>query len=142
MARPKFQGKERFDRILRAMPAETRKQLHKSVRKSAEELAAAQRSLAPVDTGALRASVRVIDGAENLSDADRKALGDRLSPNDLSVFVAAGDEKAFYATFVEFGSKARPASPFFFPAYRIQKKRITGRAAAAVRRAAKKAAGK
>lgn len=140
MARNRFSGRERFDRILRRMGPEARAAMHKSLLKSGNELAAAQRALAPVDDGDLRASIRVIDGLDNVSAEGRAFHRLRVVENDLSVFVAAGDDKAYYAPFVEFGTVSQPAQPFFLPAYRIMKKRITNRARLAARRAAKKAA--
>ena len=54
----------------------------------------------------------------------------------MTITIYAGDDKAFYARFVEFGTVKMKAIPFFFPAYRTNKKRAKSR----VRRAHTKAA--
>jgi hypothetical protein len=47
--------------------------------------------------------------------------------DDLVAAVKAGDAKAFYARWVEFGTQKMQARPFFFPAYRALKKRVKSR---------------
>lgn len=56
--------------------------------------------------------------------------------------VAAGDETAFYARMVEFGTPRNAASPFFYPAYRALRRGLRARMSRAVRRAIRKVARK
>jgi HK97 gp10 family phage protein len=114
---------ERLDwinRRLLAMPAHVKREMRVALDKSADELVAMQQRLVPVDTGALRESIRKRDGE-----------------HELEIKVTAGDRKAYYAAIVEFGDHDTAAQPYFFVAYRTQKKRIRGRASRAAGKAVK-----
>jgi hypothetical protein len=54
--------------------------------------------------------------------------------------VAAGDEAAFYARMIEFGTPRNAASPFFYPAYRALRRALKARMSRAIRRAVRKVA--
>lgn len=118
MMATRIEGLDRLKKRLARLPARMKAEVRASLEKSADELVAMQKRLVPVDDGDLRDSIRWEGGR-----------------HELSIDVKAGDNKAFYARFVEFGVLARPASPFFFPAFRASRKRIKGRTARAVRKA-------
>lgn len=162
----KMRGRERLRRQLEAMPKAARDTISAAMEKSAEEIVRLARSLVPVEQGDLKASIGWTWGA-----APRGAitLGAVRRPvervGDLKITVYAGDEKAFYARFVEFGTaphsvakgggtkagqraaragggKPHPgarAKPFFYPAYRAVKKTVKGRISRAANAAAKAA---
>lgn len=54
--------------------------------------------------------------------------------------VTAGDDDAFYARMVEFGTPRNTASPFFYPAYRALRRGLKARTSRATRKAIKKVA--
>lgn len=54
--------------------------------------------------------------------------------------VTAGDEAAFYARMVEFGTPRNSASPFFYPAYRAIRRRLKARMSRAIRKVIKRIA--
>lgn len=114
------EGLDRLNRRFRELPNETGRLIEKALDKGGAEVADAARNLAPVDTGDLK---------ESIGHLVRPLPDDRGA----AAFVIVD---AFYGRFVEFGSQDRPARPFFFPAYRLLRKRVTGR----IRRAVKKAA--
>ena len=114
----KVEGLERLKRRLAKLPKKMKAEVKVALEKSADELVAMQRRLVPVDQGDLRDSIQKRDGN-----------------HELSVEVVAGSDKAFYATFVEFGTRERPAQPFFFPPYRALRKRIKSRTSRAVGKA-------
>lgn len=104
-----------------------------------------QKRLVPVREpkgGALRDSIRY------------KMGGGLLDDQELSVTIMAGNDKAWYARLIEYGAPAavaggrfkgaqipaRPAIPFFFPAYRALRKRVKSRLQRATSKAAKKVA--
>lgn len=60
--------------------------------------------------------------------------------NGLKWRVTAGDETAFYARMVEFGTPTSSASPFFYPAYRSVRRLLKSRMSRATRNAVKKVA--
>jgi HK97 gp10 family phage protein len=119
------EGADAFRRRLAALSAETKAEVRKALEVSASEMVATAKALAPVDEGDLRDSIRKEPG-----------------PHELAVTVVAGDERAFYARFVEFGRRGMPARPFFWPAYRALQKRIRSRINRSITTAAKKAATK
>lgn len=114
----RIEGLDRFKRRLAAIPARMRAEVKAALDANADELVEAQRGLVPVDDGVLRDSIRKEDGR-----------------HELAVEVKAGGGKAFYAHFVEFGTQATPARPFFFGPYRARRRRFKNRVARAMRKA-------
>lgn len=114
----RIEGLERLKRRLARMPQRMKTEVRASLDKSADELVAMQQRLVPVESGDLRASIEKRDGR-----------------HELSVEVVAGDDRAWYAAMVEFGTVNTPAKAFFFPAYRSLKRRIKSRTRSAVRKA-------
>ena len=104
-----------------------------AILKSAEELAAAQRALAPVDTGALRDSITVT--APGQSTPPYSMEGGLRMANPTEAIVTAGNSKVRYAHLVEYGTKNSEAHSFFWSAYRLLRARLKNR----VNRTAKKA---
>ena len=132
-----------------------RRRMREALEKSAQEIIAMQKRLAPVDDGDLRNSIGYTFGfyqAEN-SNVRGVTAGGGADP-DLSVTLHAGDAKAFYAAFVEFGTSGPytvggkfagaqhpgiTAQPYFFPAYRALRKRAKSRLTRAMKRGIKEA---
>lgn len=99
-----------------------RKYVQPALAKSGDELVGMQKRFAPV--------------AEQQGGELRDSIKWEWNPdNSLSILNKAGDDKAYYARWVEFGTVANPAQAFFFPAYRTQKRRIKSRIRTAVRKA-------
>lgn len=139
MAKHRFKGTKRLDRILATMPAAARAELKKSLTLSARDLVKAQRALVPVRTGALKKSIGWSENAALLPKHAAFGGAARRQASDLSVVVFAGNSGVRYAHLVEFGSVHAGAKPFFYPAYRLRKRQIRQRARRAVRAAVKKA---
>lgn len=106
---------DRLNRRMKAIPQAVRQAVAPALDLSANELVGRMRALAPVDRGDLRDSIEAKPGDHELQ---RK--------------VATDD---FKARWVEFGTVDQPPSPFFWPAYRLSKKRIAGRLKRAVSKA-------
>lgn len=113
---------DRLRKKLAKMPELARVEIRKALDKGAEEVLRAQRTLAATSrrTGALIGGLHAEDGE-----------------HDLQVKVVSS---AFYSRYVEFGTSHSAAEPFFFPGYRLVKKRVKARIARAARAAAKKVA--
>ncbi|MFC0633291.1 HK97-gp10 family putative phage morphogenesis protein [Brevundimonas balnearis] len=165
MARTRFRAgdRDRAKALFRRLPKDVRRATQDALASSADELAEAVRYNVPVDHGDLKASVRWRRGAPR----DKKARkAGRTEDKDLSVTVAAGDETAFYASFVEFGTApssgeaprrnrnfksvevmtkgtrphaGTPAQPFFFPTWRALRRRLVGKIKRAQAKAIRKA---
>jgi HK97 gp10 family phage protein len=151
----KVQNLERLKRRLAAIPKAARAEIHKALEKGAQEIKTMARVMAPQDSGDLRNSVDYTFGAFTPENSNVRGVqaGAGLGDPDLSVTIHAGDAKAFYAAFIEFGTAPHPqggqftgtqhpgtpAQPFFFPAYRLLKKRVKSRINRAVKKAARNA---
>lgn len=137
----KVQGVDKLKRKLRAMPDAARREIAKAMEISAQEVVDLARSLVPVDQGDLRDSIGwnwhgLPEGSVELGQVREGGRG----AGNLAIVIYAGNDRAFYARWVEFGTKAQPARAFFYPAYRAVRKRVRGRVQRAIRNAAKKAA--
>ena len=122
MARRSSEQLARLRRRMDAVPIAVRAAVRPALDKSAAELVDRMQSLAPVDDGDLRDSIRAEDGE-----------------HELAVRVQAGDDGAFYARWVEFGTAATPASPFFWPVVRLSRKRLQRRIKRAIGKAVREA---
>lgn len=119
------EGMDQLQRRIERLPNYVQAAVRAELEKQAEALMRIMRAGAPGGpTGALAASVRRENGKHKLQ-----------------VVVAAGGPTTTtpygydYAVGVEFGNEHAPAQPFFYPAYRLQRKRIKS----AVKRAGVKA---
>jgi HK97 gp10 family phage protein len=136
IAGTRVQGLDKLNRKLRDMPEATQAAIRKSFEGGAQEMVDMARRLAPIKTGALQ---RSIDWNYGAAPKGSFGVGSRSTAPD-SITIHAGDKDAFYARWVEFGTVARPASPFFFPAYRSLKKRMVSRNKREINKAVKKVA--
>lgn len=91
--------------------------------KGAEEVAAAQRLLAPKDTGALADSITVTLPGHSTPPYSQPG-GQRVAGEN-QVIVTAGNEEVRYPHFLEHGTSKMEAEPYFFPPYRAKAPTIT-----------------
>lgn len=142
MARSKFRAgdRDRAKARFRQLPRSVKRATGVALDSAAQELAEAIRRRVPEDEGDLRDSVRWARG----KGAERRN-GRKVAPaggdEDITVRVIEGNKKAFYAHMVEFGTKASPAQPHFYPTWRSLKKRLVGRVKRAQAKAIREAAG-
>lgn len=125
---------DRLKRRLAAIPEAAKKAALPGLIKSAVELADRMKALAPEKSGALRESIVV-----TLPGGSTPAYGTGgarlVSENE--VIVTAGNAEVRYAAHVEFGTKHAAAEPYFWPAYRLTKKRARNRIKRAISSAVK-----
>lgn len=122
-----FTNRDRLRRKMKAIPVEVRKAAREQLRKNAEELVETQKRFAAMSfkdpTGKLQSGIK----QQDVSDSTRISR---------KVSASAKDEKGRdYAAWVEFGTSKSEAAPFFWPAYRISRRKFRAR----MTRAAKKA---
>lgn len=153
---------------MRAIPAAVHAAVKPAIEQGADEIVALAKSLVPVDEGPLRDSIGWTWGeAPKGSMAIAQSVGDGLT-----ITIYAGNDEAFYARWVEFGTQSgrigsrvatgeaglkgrkkkgrkilrdhpgTEAQPFFFPAYRLGKKRAVNRIKRAVGKAVRNHWGK
>jgi HK97 gp10 family phage protein len=141
----KFRGVEALKRKLAALPKVAIDEMQKAMAESADEIVDMARRLVPVDQGDLRDSIGWTfgdppKGAIVLGHVKRTGFQQARQSAGLLITIFAGNDKAFYARWVEFGTQDTPAKPFFYPSYRAQKKRAKSRIRRSQTRAAKRVA--
>jgi HK97 gp10 family phage protein len=126
MASVTIQNRERLRAKARALRANVAASVLPAVIQAAELIIGTQKRFVPVDDGDLRDSIHW----------ER----DVSSENATRVLIIAGGQPAPYARIIEFGRQNAAAVPFFFPAYRLEKRRAKALIAKAVRAAVRNAA--
>ncbi|WP_457796648.1 HK97-gp10 family putative phage morphogenesis protein [Methylocystis sp. S23] len=117
-----------LDRLLQrleAIPAAVKEAVKPALIKSGEELAGRMQALAPEDTGALKHSLHVTMPGETTPPYSQP--GGSRTARENEVIVTAGNSDVRYPHLVEYGTSEALAHPFFWPAYRLTKKRIQTR---------------
>lgn len=175
-------GLDKLNRRLTQLPTQARKEIALAMEKGAQDIVDFAKTLAPVgqssgvnssnNPGALRDSIGWIWGSKppkgSISLGSVVAGGNNVNrkDGDLVITIFAGNDKAFYARWVEFGTKSHGidakqaptmgragasfgthvdhpgavAHPFFYPAYRAMQKRTKRRISNAVIKSVKKVA--
>lgn len=177
MARSKISGLDALNRKLTRLPTEVQRDVKAAMARGADQIVTLAKSLAPVgqatgpnssnNPGALRDSIGWTWGDKAPKGSIK--LGNVLSrsgrsDHDLVITIYAGDDKAFYARWVEFGTKSHSidavnqptmgrggrnfgthvdhpganATPFFYPAYRAERRRVKSNISRAVNSAARR----
>ncbi|MEW4399622.1 HK97-gp10 family putative phage morphogenesis protein [Agrobacterium tumefaciens] len=118
-----------FDRVKKA----PRDAVLKALATSAESIASTQRALAPEDTGALKDSITVTLPGQSTPPYSQPG-GNRVA-GDNEVIITVGDTDTRYPHLVEYGTSKTDAQPFFWPGFRLQRKRAQQRIDRAGRKA-------
>jgi HK97 gp10 family phage protein len=113
-------GLSSFQRRMRAIPEAVRRAVGPSLVAAAEQVADAQRALAPVDEGDLRASIAVT-GPGQATPPYSQPGGSALVPENAAA-VTVGSSEVRYPHLQEFGTTFHPAQPFFWPGFRLSRK--------------------
>ena len=130
-------GGDKLRRKLRSIPAKVAAAMSRALVQNAEELVGKMKNAAPYDSGDLIDSIQW----QFTSARDAETGGSIKGAEGLSVTVSAGGGLAFYASWVEFGTPPHinggkfagtqhpgtEKQPFFWPIYRLNKRRIKGR---------------
>lgn len=119
-----FTNRDRLRRRMKSIPVEVRKALKAQSAQNAADLVDTMKGFAPVQDGALVSSIK----HQDVSDSTR-----------ISQRVSAGARDAPYAAWVEFGTSKNAANPFFWPAYRLMKRRMKSRMSRAAKKAVQEA---
>lgn len=128
---------DRLAQRLAAIPKAVRDAVNPALIKSGNEFARDAKALAPVKTGALKNSIAVTPPGQATPPYSQPGGSQVAGPNE--VLVTVGDTDCRYAHLVEYGTAQRPATPFFWSAYRLNKKRIQNRMKRAVSKAVREA---
>jgi HK97 gp10 family phage protein len=161
-------GLSRLERRMLAIPKAMREAVKPALAKSADEIVAVAKQLCPVDKGALRASIGWTWGA---APSGSMTLATGVA-GELSITIFAGNDEAYYARWVEFGTRGgvfgqrvgarnsdhrqqrtkgrksyrthpgTAAQPYFYPAWRLGQKKARARVKRAISAAVRKNWGK
>lgn len=124
---------DRLFKRLNAIPPAVKAAVQPALIKSGDELVARMQALAPVRSGALKASIEATYPGQ-ATPAYSQPGGSRVAKEN-EVLVTAGNAEVRYPHLVEYGTSHSPAKPFFWPAYRLTKQRIKNRLKRAVSKA-------
>jgi HK97 gp10 family phage protein len=148
-----FSNAQRFKRKLSYLPKVVAQACKEAMEEGAQEIVEAMRNLVPVQSGALRESIGWCWGDPPKGSARIVAFGrsgKEASGNEIKISIYAGNDDAYYARWVEFGTHERgpgtykdesghkrdagaighhatAAHPFFFPVWRAYKRRLHSR---------------
>jgi HK97 gp10 family phage protein len=149
VASMKVQGRREIGRKMRALPARIKQPVQKAVTEGAEEIARMQRNLAPEHTGKLKKSIRVTPPGQTTPSHSQP--GGARTTREFEALVTAGDDEVRYPHLVEYGTAPHPqgglgegtqhpgttAQPFFWPGYRLARKRVRVKVKRAIGKAVK-----
>jgi HK97 gp10 family phage protein len=151
MAGARITGLAALERKINRLPQATRDAIRAAIAQSANEIVTMAKSLVPVGNGELLQSIGWTWGKATPKGTTTlgRVVASKLA-GDLTATIYAGDDTAFYARWVEFGTAPHTAGgkfkgaqipgtrarPFFFPSYRSNKKAAQRRIRAAVRKSA------
>jgi len=142
-------GLKSLNRRMAKIPKQVRAAAQEAIDKNADELTDYQRSLAPYEDGDLRNSIRhsplpsgrvgrVVKAGGWLTTVQVKAGATYRIPFLTTLFGLRGGAVNFdYSLAQEFGTENMTANPFFYPAYRIKKRRLKSRVTRAINKAIK-----
>lgn len=165
----KIKNLERLQKKLRALPNAVRERIKKAMGEVADDIVRMAKSLVPTKSFELQKSIGWTWGDAPKGSISLAAVSGVGGAKDLTITIYAGNDEAFYARWIEFGTaphsvakgggtkfgKAKAAlgggiphpgtsaQPFFFVSYRANRKRGKSKITRAINKAAKDvAAGK
>jgi HK97 gp10 family phage protein len=116
-----------------------REAVAKALEQGATEIVNFAKALVPVRDGDLKDSIGWTWGDAPKGSITLGKVMRKRSDGDMVITIFAGNERAFYARWQEFGTQNMTANPFFYPAYRAVRKRVKGRVTRNMRKAIKEA---
>ncbi|MBX8785278.1 HK97 gp10 family phage protein [Ochrobactrum sp. GRS2] len=133
-------GLAKLQRKINRLPNIAKQKIKVALEQSAEEITSLAKSLVPVDQGELRDSIGWTWGKAPKGALTLGKVAEASMAGDLTITIYAGNSKAYYARWVEFGTQKMGAQPYFYPSYRANKKSTRNRIRRSVRQAAKQIA--
>jgi HK97 gp10 family phage protein len=130
-------SRESLVKRLNAIPAQVKAAVVPTLMASATEIQDAMKTLVPVRTGALRDSIVVTPPGQTTPAYSEPGGGHTVPEN--AVAITAGSSAVRYGHLVEYGTEHMHAEPFFWPAYRLFKKRAATRIKRAISKSVKDA---
>lgn len=124
---------QRLSRRLAAIPVAVKKAVVPALVQSGNELVGTMRQLVPVDTGDLQDSLAVTPPGNSTPPYSQPG-GSRIAAEN-QVLVTAGNADVRYPHLVEYGTAHAFAQPYFWPAFRLKRKKLASRIKRAISKA-------
>ncbi|ODT57544.1 MULTISPECIES: HK97-gp10 family putative phage morphogenesis protein [Paracoccus] len=130
-------GLSKFQRRMAAIPQAARAAVQPALSQGAYDIADIIEDLAPEDTGDLKGSVAVtLAGAA--TPAYSQPGGALIVPENAAA-ITVGNSDVRYPHLQEYGTSKQEAQPFFWPGYRLGRKRALNRIKRAIGKAIREA---
>jgi len=116
-------GLAKLEAKMKAVVAQAKQAVQPALLKQADIMAGDMRRFAETsrDTGALIDSIAVTAGGEQTPPYSQP--GGSMTVPDTAVAITVGNTEVRYAHLVEYGTSKMKAEPYFWPAYRLDKKK-------------------
>lgn len=133
-------GLSKLQRKLDRLPKVAKDHIRSEMGKAADEIVAMMKRQVAVDDGTLRDSIGWTWGKAPAGSVIVAAMKGAGIGGDLTITIYAGSREAYYARFVEFGTKNMDAQPYFYVSWRSNRKEARKSVRKAVRDAARQVA--
>ena len=130
-------GLSSFQKRMRAIPEAARKAVAPAVMQSAYDIADIMEGLAPEDTGDLIGSIAVTGPGQTTPPYSQPGGAIVVPENTAAITVGNSDVR--YPHLQEYGTTHHAAQPFFWPGFRMGRKRALDRIKRAIGKAIKEA---
>lgn len=130
-------GLAKFQRRMAAIPLAARQAVQPALLTGANEIAALQRGLAPRDEGKLIDSITVTGPGQQTPPYSQP--GGSMTVPENSAAITVGNSETRYPHLQEFGTTRHAAQPFFWPGFRLGRKRAMNRVKRAIGKAIREA---
>lgn len=130
-------GLKKFQARMRAIPKAAREAVKPALMQGGHEIAEAMEALAPEDTGDLKGSIAVTGPLQQTPPYSQPG-GAYIVPEN-AVAITAGNKDVRYPHLQEFGTTSHPAQPFFWPGFRLARKKAERRIKRVIARAIREA---
>lgn len=154
MISAKVRNKDRLFAKLQRLAPEAAKQIGIEAEKAGSEMVRIAQGYVPVDKGDLRDSIVMTPGGAQTPVYSQP--GGSIKVPEHAALITAGNSKVRYPHLVEYGARPHiaggqfagaahpgaPAQPYFWPAFRLMRRRFRARMSRAINKAVKQVAGK
>ena len=134
----KISNKERLFRRLKSTVPGIEKDMQESLEKSGNEWVQKAQAFAPKDDLTLMRSIRWSRRGPR-GETTIKVRGSIFRLGTPYIWLLAGNNEAFYAGYQEHGTQQHARQPYFFPSYRLLRRKIRSRLTRSMTKAIKKA---
>lgn len=128
-------GLSSFQRRMRAIPKEARKAVTPAVMASAYDIADIMEGMAPEDSGDLVNSIAVTGPGQQTPPYSQP--GGSMTVPENAAAITVGNTDVRYPHLQEYGTRHHAAQPFFWPGYRMGRKRALNKIKRAIGKAIK-----